>query len=56
MYFNKTRCSMAFDLVLVDLKLPTSLTLTPVTALDAEAVFFSLRRRIKEDTYLHMDT
>lgn len=43
MYFNKTRCSMTFALFLVDLKLPTSLTLTPVTALDSEPVLFSLQ-------------
>lgn len=41
MYFNKTRCSMTFDLFLVDLKLLTSVTLMPVTALDVEPAHFS---------------
>lgn len=50
MYFNKTRCSMTFDLFLVDLKLPTSLTLTAVTAPEAEPVLSSLQE--DKDRYL----
>lgn len=40
MHFNKTHCTVTFDLFSVDLRLPTSLTLTPVTAPDAEPVCF----------------
>lgn len=36
MYFNKTRSFVAFGLSSVDLQLPSSLPLTPGTALDAE--------------------
>lgn len=43
MYFNKTRCFVAFGLFLVDLQLPGSLTLTPGTAPDAEPVLVSLQ-------------
>lgn len=49
MYFNKTRCSVTFDLFLVDLKLPTSLTLTPVTAADRACPLPAA------DIYLHID-
>lgn len=39
-YFNKTHCSMTFDLFSVDLKPLTPLTLQPVTVVDGHSLSF----------------